>query len=337
METYRKTNQWSSHSWNMIESIRRFYNNSFLDAQRQEAINLFLGNYIYLQGQPLLWDLASDYFLHHVHPQSGPVLRRNYIHWWTPENLKAWSGFIHPSGFYEDDFWQEYYRPRVLTSLKKVFAFGMNSTLRYIPLKPHQNGRFDLSPFSVRANQFDDDPEGTPPEKGKAKLSLHRWLPNKGQYKRRPSGFEAATDVERRVDNDIQRKKVDVSSQNEMGAIVSSLLDRPLSVHEKQEYERYITHFSKSRSTAEAQQSTTEYIVDVDQVISRPTREEDLAIYRQVAGDGKKLVNLFDEKDASQKKYAAYTSFVQGRGFRVPATVQSQVQVKWSGRYEKWT
>ena len=37
MATYRKINQWSSQSRDMVESFKRYYNNSFLDAQRQEA------------------------------------------------------------------------------------------------------------------------------------------------------------------------------------------------------------------------------------------------------------------------------------------------------------
>jgi len=53
----------------MIESIRRFYSNSFVDAQRQEAINLFLGNYIIEKGQPTLWELTTDYYLHHIDPR----------------------------------------------------------------------------------------------------------------------------------------------------------------------------------------------------------------------------------------------------------------------------
>ena len=53
----------------MIESIRRFYSNSFVDAQRQEAINLFLGNYIIEKGQPTLWELKTDYYLHHIDPR----------------------------------------------------------------------------------------------------------------------------------------------------------------------------------------------------------------------------------------------------------------------------
>ncbi|CAK7198159.1 phosphatidylinositol-3,5-bisphosphate 5-phosphatase [Sporothrix eucalyptigena] len=92
METYRKINQWTSHSRDMLETFKRYYNNSFLDGQRQEAYNLFLGNYIYTPGQPMLWDLPTDYHLHHADPrrrQPGAGRGgRDYIHWFTPENLR---------------------------------------------------------------------------------------------------------------------------------------------------------------------------------------------------------------------------------------------------------
>lgn len=79
MATYRKINQWTSQPRDMLESFKRYYNNSFLDAQRQEAINLFLGNYIFAQGQPMLWDLTTDYYLHHVDPRQGRR-RRRYVY-----------------------------------------------------------------------------------------------------------------------------------------------------------------------------------------------------------------------------------------------------------------
>ncbi|KAI8983723.1 SacI homology domain-containing protein [Pilobolus umbonatus] len=68
METYRKINQWTSHPRDMIESIRRFYANAFSDADKQDAINLFLGNFVTKDGQPMLWELSSDYHLHNQHP-----------------------------------------------------------------------------------------------------------------------------------------------------------------------------------------------------------------------------------------------------------------------------
>jgi hypothetical protein len=39
-----------------------------LDADKQDAINLFLGNFVTKDGQPMLWELSSDYHLHNQHP-----------------------------------------------------------------------------------------------------------------------------------------------------------------------------------------------------------------------------------------------------------------------------
>lgn len=166
METYRKINQWTSHSRDMIESFKRYYNNSFLDGQRQEAYNLFLGNYIFAQGQPMLWDLATDYYLHHADPRLwANKSKRSYIDWYTPEFLEERSlpDYQPPKGTeaklpisYFDDYWLEYYRPLTLSSLQKMFPYKMNSTIKYIPFKSTQDGRYDLSPFRVRARTETD-------------------------------------------------------------------------------------------------------------------------------------------------------------------------------------
>ncbi|KAI8927041.1 SacI homology domain-containing protein, partial [Entophlyctis helioformis] len=68
METYRKISPWTSHSRDMIESIRRYYSNSFTDAEKQDAMNLFLGNYVPLKQTTPLWELTSDFALHNEHP-----------------------------------------------------------------------------------------------------------------------------------------------------------------------------------------------------------------------------------------------------------------------------
>ncbi|KAL1994994.1 hypothetical protein VTN49DRAFT_1181 [Thermomyces lanuginosus] len=156
MATYRKTNQWTGQSRDMVESFIRYYNNSFLDAQRQEAYNLFLGNYIYAQGQPMLWDLPTDYYLHHTDPRRwGKLKRPHYIRWYTPEFLEkrtmtkpvpASAVKDKPLSYY-DDYWLEYYRPLALSSFYKVFPLRMKSTRR---LRSDQSGPYDLSPFVVR-------------------------------------------------------------------------------------------------------------------------------------------------------------------------------------------
>ncbi|KAK0722162.1 SacI homology domain-containing protein, partial [Lasiosphaeria miniovina] len=178
METYRKINQWTSHSRDMIESFKRYYNNSFLDGQRQEAYNLFLGNYIFARGQPMLWDLATDYYLHHENPRTWLEQRkRDYIHWFTPGFLeervlmpyppvKTKAAAHKPVSAY-DDYWLEYYRPSTLSSFLKMFPFKMNSTIKYIPFKSTQEGRYDLSPFRVRT-----DADGDANDKKKAKKEV---------------------------------------------------------------------------------------------------------------------------------------------------------------------
>ncbi|KAK4042800.1 SacI homology domain-containing protein [Parachaetomium inaequale] len=230
METYRKINQWTSHSRDMIESFKRYYHNSFLDGQRQEAYNLFLGNYIFAQGQPMLWDLATDYYLHHEDPRTWLEKRkRDYIHWYTPEFLEervlppyppmqpAPTG--KPISAY-DDYWLEYYRPSTLSSFPKMFPYKMNSTIKYIPFKSTQDGRYDLSPFRVR-NETDGDaqdkkkakkevtivapqdlarmaddtetssvnekpPTPTPPTPANGRMSLQRWLHEKNANETHP-------------------------------------------------------------------------------------------------------------------------------------------------------
>ncbi|KAH6676347.1 SacI homology domain-containing protein [Halenospora varia] len=178
METYRKINQWTSHSRDMVESFKRYYNNSFLDGQRQEAYNLFLGNYIWAQGQPMLWDLATDYYLHHVDPRawSGKG-RRSYINWYTPEFLekRTLARYVGPCGLaagkeigFFDDYWLENYKPLAVSSLMKIFSYmgRMNSTLRYIPVRSTQEGRYDLSPFKVRTELDQEVPEKKKIRKG---------------------------------------------------------------------------------------------------------------------------------------------------------------------------
>ncbi|RYP25511.1 hypothetical protein DL768_011475 [Monosporascus sp. mg162] len=167
METYRKINQWTSHSRDMIESFKRYYNNSFMDSQRQEAYNLFLGNYIFAQGQPMLWDLSTDYYLHHADPRAwSERVRPHYIHWYTPKYLEKRTlpvyqppkadGPPKPVSFY-DDYWLEYYRPATLSSFGKMLPYKMNSTIKYIPLKSTQEGKYDLSPFRVRNEERDQE------------------------------------------------------------------------------------------------------------------------------------------------------------------------------------
>ncbi|KAI5805204.1 SacI homology domain-containing protein [Geopyxis carbonaria] len=196
METYRKINQWTSHPRDMLESFKRYYNNSFLDGQRQEAYNLFLGNYIFAQGQPMLWDLSTDYYLHHADPRLG-LKRRSYTKWWTPANLKprtlppvpTLSAPILSKPYHHfDDYWLGYYRPRALSSFFKVFALQLNSTIRYIPVGMTLDGSYDLSPFVVRTHAAATADTGSLREKpaSKKKLKPRRGIIEFPGFKEKP-------------------------------------------------------------------------------------------------------------------------------------------------------
>lgn len=106
METYRKINQWRSHSRDMLEGLKRYYSNSFVDAEKQAAINLFLG----VDADAPEVTKAVDV----NHPR--------YRNWFEPLHLE-------PSLSLEErtrrllqvvntdkSFWAEYYRPRLFTS-----------------------------------------------------------------------------------------------------------------------------------------------------------------------------------------------------------------------------
>lgn len=169
METYRKINQWSSHSRDMIESIKRFYSNSFVDAQRQDAINLFLGHYVWKKGYPALWEMNTDIYLHNEYVSHGP--KRSYTHWWNNYHIVGVSDMVkkeildknkdvtlgdvmqnirgYPGAF--DNYWNEYYLPRSLTWMADLFAYNMNSTRRY---HASRGDRKDLSPFASRKQSW---------------------------------------------------------------------------------------------------------------------------------------------------------------------------------------
>ncbi|VEU20782.1 DEKNAAC101669 [Brettanomyces naardenensis] len=172
LQTYRKIDQWSSHSRDMIESVKRFYSNSFMDAQRQDAINLFLGNYVYKEGHPMLWDLNTDYYLHHNYVEVSLNYRPSYTHWFSDNNLadqkkelmqlqmerkselfnrlqKVVALNIEPlPGFY-DNYWNNKYPPRELTSFNELFEFNMNSTLRYSGESIPNSANKESSPSNV--------------------------------------------------------------------------------------------------------------------------------------------------------------------------------------------
>lgn len=276
MATYRKINQWSSHSRDMVESFKRYYNNSFLDAQRQEAYNLYLGNYIFAQGAPMLWDLSTDYYLHHSDPKSFLEKKRpNYISWYTPEYLKKREVPPLPSHPKEplsrlDNYWLEYYRPLTLSTLSKIYSYKMKSTLRYMPLYRPGQPAPDMSPFVPRNTPDQIHRERSAPRVKIQEPSSSRPAPplpsdsgsNQGWKHQPPSSTKQAPSLGiikespfettpvppvpplpllDAISNTTPPSKAQIA-QWTLGQLVTDSLSPSVTAAEAEEYERYINH-----------------------------------------------------------------------------------------------
>ena len=279
MDTYRKLNQWTGHSRDMVESFKRYYNNSFLDAQRQEAYNLFLGNYVFQKGQPMLWELTTDYYLHHSNPRKWAELHQpDYVQWFTPKFLEERKMPPLPdpkdmpvkSVNNLDDYWLEYYRPLALSTFPKIFALKMKSkksNLRYLPLRSSEMARYDLSPFVVRTAHEPEPretrvrrPKGvtiqepssstentrtrstsSPTKPMMPPLPLQNWLQQQQQNQHHPHvGIMKHTTV-RQPEMPATPSKAQIN-QWSLGQLVTESLNPAVSASEAEEYERYINH-----------------------------------------------------------------------------------------------
>ena len=361
METYRKINQWTSHSRDMIESFKRYYNNSFLDGQRQEAYNLFLGNYKFGPGQPMLWDLATDYYLHHSDPRAWQDKKKHeYVHWFTPEYLaqrtlppcappqKRPQHFLVSS---IDDYWLEYYSPSTLSSFMKMFPYKMNSTIKYIPFKAAQDGKYDLSPFRVRVIPDLDDSDkpkvkkgvtildpgehrvqqngdagaatmntSIPPNRG---ISIQRWLQPAQDKPLGHTGImkeTGATSSQPKSKQSALEKSR--AAQWTFTKAVRESLNPSVSRLEMEDYARYIAHPQNlplvvSAEPPEAYDSEyQDYISGSWQTdgLTSTGSEDDFPVYEELLKVGDSPLTVTEE-DSEKKRYKAYRKWLRGKSF----------------------
>ncbi|KAM5532686.1 hypothetical protein V8D89_013655 [Ganoderma adspersum] len=212
VETYRRMPHWNSHSRDIIENLRRFYANSLLDNDKQAAINLFLG-------------VPAEKMTNRA-----PLQRGNYQKWFTDEHLevaypldaceRAVAQFVNSRA----DYWIEYYRPLLFTSLGKHFAFSMNSTLK-LPGKTARD--VNMSPFLPHHVPSHQHP--------KLMDGVRRWI---GQN---PGGSQRKSRIDRPQDPKSKPKKPQViteDAQETLPEFIMRLLD-PI-VKEEEEYQEYI-------------------------------------------------------------------------------------------------
>ncbi|CCM03213.1 uncharacterized protein FIBRA_05337 [Fibroporia radiculosa] len=221
VETYRRMPHWNSHSRDIIENLRRFYANSLLDADKQTAINLFLG----------------------INPDrpSRPPQRSNYRSWVSPEHLepayiledcqRSINQFVNSRG----DFWIEYYRPLLFTSLGKHFAFSMNSTLK-LPGKTARD--INHSPFLPHNNS----PSRHHPRKQFHRLmdGVRRWISSSPVRGSRISHADrTARPRSRHMGNVVEQ------DSNLTEVIATQLMDPIVSPKEEAEYQEYVDQYEE--------------------------------------------------------------------------------------------
>ena len=259
----------------MVESFKRYYNNSFMDGQRQEAYNLFLGNYTFVRGQPLLWDLSSDYYLHFKDPRTQDYKKRkNYTRWYDPHNLRqremplkaqatgAISG--KPLKFF-DDYWLEYYRPLAMTPLLKVFSYRLNSLQKYRPVDKAQDGSNEVSPFEIKSQLEHDYPEkgssnkslsitdaqANPSRKSQVQIQtrgvdLPKWLQSEQRKEQwPPPSIDPAGGTQMLGTNQkLEKKPKDKSAATQwtLDQFVTNSLNPSVVGTEADEYLRYVNH-----------------------------------------------------------------------------------------------
>lgn len=163
VKTYRKIAPWTQHSKDIMQTLSRYYSNAFSDADRQDAINLFLQVYQPSESKPHLWELPTDFYLHQGSTMALPQDRRSYTLWWTQgilsylpvpydevpcEDTMKKIQVKKVSRFDESiDIYTEFFKPYELTSFDDTFCIAMtNSAREFIP----KTVGVDPSPFTVR-------------------------------------------------------------------------------------------------------------------------------------------------------------------------------------------
>jgi hypothetical protein len=348
MSTYRKINEWKSHSRDMVESFKRYYHNSFLDSQRQEAYNLFLGNYIFAQGQPMLWDLQSDYYLHHTHPDEWVrTTKPHYIDWYTPSFLepRALPPTLGPTDVmlqngvsHFDDYWLEYYRPLALSTFTKNFSWKMSARPRYLPDGSAHPGTWDPSPFAPRKAPQEPESPGKKPRKGVTIVdpqsdngiflpsAVHTDSPAK-QSILRDSRVETSQSTASTSSNFVPADK-NRMTQWTLNQFHENSLNPFVTVPEEEEYKRYISHPLNIPLVVSAEEpleddvnvALLEYVsgINSDQRgnmgLSRdfPISEEDFADYAEFLTIKEDPLDVTEE-DLGKKRYKAYRQWLRGK------------------------
>ncbi|KAJ8674118.1 hypothetical protein QAD02_005380 [Eretmocerus hayati] len=159
IKTYRKTAPWTSQGNDIMQTLSRYYSNTFSDQEKQHTINLFLGLFIPEENRPPVWELLTDYYLHNRPACKYSPRSRILTQWWDTsvhkclpyavnEVTKTCAEMIQVQDTEQEmvDVYYDYYRPYELSLLSEVYAYMVSHSVR--DFMPHFTTNF--SPFAVR-------------------------------------------------------------------------------------------------------------------------------------------------------------------------------------------
>jgi hypothetical protein len=291
----------------------------------------------------MLWDLSTDYYLHHADPRLGRK-RRSYTQWWTPKNLEPRKLPQEPHLppeladkpiHYFDDYWLEYYRPKAVSSFLKVFTYKLNSTLRYIPVKMTKDGKYDLSPFVVRGAQQQPQGEETTTAKGKKKIKPRKGIiefpgfrekaevEEQDREKKKPAALRqwlpaAEAQAAEQPPVPQQSEREEAKQARDITVAVERSLNPQISEKERAEYTRYMSHplllplvVSTEPSERELQGEVVREFVKYVKVPQGDVEvaEEDIRVYDEAVRVPENPLDVGPE-DGGKRRYVAYGIWV---------------------------
>lgn len=168
VKTYRKVAPITSHSSEIMQTLSRYYSNTFSDAEKQNVINIFLGvrKALRINVQAILNNLATDYYLHNqllLEPFDLANRKKSYKQWWDRNLLRSlprsYEEFEKEATCYalevrqgsstleeRIDYFGDAYRPYEVTYLATSFSLQILHTIKdFMPI-----GAVHHSPFCLR-------------------------------------------------------------------------------------------------------------------------------------------------------------------------------------------
>lgn len=170
IKTYRKTAAWTSQGNDIMQTLSRYYSNTFSDTEKQQSINLFLGYFVPPQneGEENIWDLPNDYHMHNPMDVIRNSRSNDLTKWYSdivrknlPESTANANKIvmelirIHTRDLEMIDLYSNYHFTFQMTSLEENIAYQISHFARnfmptfrtnFSPFEPGKRGSHTKNP-----------------------------------------------------------------------------------------------------------------------------------------------------------------------------------------------